>query len=114
MRKILTILSISLTVLTAVLSVNLYDAKQTIAVQDTVISLKDDAINNGSSYDRDNDDVQTLYDCIITDLDEYGFEQVGDVQEYVCADKDDETDFIIVQDYGNFYDIDDEITISKR
>jgi|SRR5699024_1382567 len=113
MRKILTILSISSTVITAVLSVNLYDAKQTIAVQDTVISLKDDAINNGSSYAR-NDDVQTLYDCVITDLDEYGFEQVGDVQEYVCADKDDKTDFIIVQDYGNFYDIDDEITISKR
>ncbi|MDY0395398.1 hypothetical protein ACFSMW_13385 [Virgibacillus halophilus] len=37
------------------------------------------------------------FQCEIAALDDYGFEQVGEHQEYVCVNPNDYTDFVVIE-----------------
>lgn len=46
----------------------------------------------------------TTFECITTDIGEYGFEATGSAQEYVCKNPDDYADFTVI-DETQFKDI---------
>lgn len=43
--------------------------------------------------------------CNVTDLKDYDFEQIGETQEYVCVSPNDHTDFVVIKDYENKYEV---------
>lgn len=53
------------------------------------------ALNIGYDY-SENGNEQVI--CTVESLDDHGFVQFGEWQEYVCVNVKDETDFIVVED----------------
>ncbi len=50
--------------------------------------------------------------CEVTPLDQYGFVQVSEFDEYVCANPDDKADFAIIADEHGEYSLGDTLDVT--
>lgn len=49
--------------------------------------------------------------CEVTPLDQYGFEQQSEFDEYVCANPDDKADFVVIADEHSEYSVGNTLTV---